>query len=125
MNCVNCEKEINGLPCCYCGSGMGKNIKTQETPSVTKPMNTWEDGQWLKGMGLSGSQADYILERMGYELQQQRREIVKEIRGMNKEYMWCDDGFDPDVPYGEHLSECERHYRMAVDDIIKKVGKHD
>lgn len=61
---------------------------------------------------------DKVLEFVNIEHQAWVDEVVKEIGGMKKEYSWCNDGFDPDVPYGHHLAECERHYRMAIEDII-------
>lgn len=39
----------------------------------------WKKGQWLKGMGLSGSQAEYILACCGRIEADARREVLTEI----------------------------------------------
>ena len=44
----------------------------------TKTNEKWEDGKWLKGMNLSGSQTEYILGIIRQLLSSQKREIEKE-----------------------------------------------
>jgi hypothetical protein len=62
---------------------------------MTTPKLDWKSGEWLKGMGLSGSQADYILETVGHLLTQQKEDQIKKV-GMLRQWINEERIKDPD-----------------------------
>jgi hypothetical protein len=54
-------------------------------------------GEWLKGMGLSGSQVDYIMEHEAHSLEAERQRILERVASLS--------------------IENDAHYNMAIDDV--------
>ena len=91
----------------------GRRINTMDWEDELE----WSKGQWLKGMNLSGSQAEYIISVIKAINHFQRQDLLKELRGevegMMKE---LDEGINTVVKQGE---------RLALQDVIKLLEKYE
>jgi hypothetical protein len=70
--------------------------------------SVWEDTQWLKGLGLSGSQVKYIMANVKALLESKESHTIQRIRNFN---------------FGELGTEMERYIYDSQNKVLRKITK--
>ena len=107
--CVNCEKEIETLPCCYCGGGMSKTKNLiKERLEKLKVTYSNDMGTWKKTITelLHDEAVDELIDFIREENKIARRETIVKVENLE---VFADE-HDQDVQTGidivwEHLQK--------------------
>lgn len=122
--CCNAETKVvggdegtNHWECSKCGESCDATI------GATTHGGTWGERleHWIKTQYGTAGDTQKLESFIASELQQQRREWIEMIEGMKKPLVDYPNG----QPKDDWMYGRDRGYNQALDDIIKKVGKHD
>ena len=78
--CHKCKERVTVCDTIDCNQNYKSHVESHTPPTQEKTME-WEKGEWLKGMRLSGSQAEYILSYVKVLLASSQDSFRRKVEG--------------------------------------------